>query len=77
LYVGLPRQAGNGAVNNAYDWIESAQRRLGQYSSGGYVNYLQPGRPVSDYYGANYPRLRQIKATYDPDRFFTSPFTVT
>lgn len=76
LYVGLPPRAGNGAVNNAYDWIESAQRRLGKYSSGGYVNYLQPGRSVSDYYGANYARLQQIKSTYDPDGFFTSPFTI-
>lgn len=25
LYVGLPRQAGNGAVANAYGWIEAAQ----------------------------------------------------
>lgn len=76
LYVGLPRQAGNRAVNSAYRWIESAQRRLAPYSSGGYVNYLQPGRPVREYYGPNYARLKQIKARYDPDDFFMSPFTI-
>jgi hypothetical protein len=44
LYIALPRQAGPAAVNRAYNWIEAAQRRLGPYSAGGYVNYLQPGR---------------------------------
>jgi FAD/FMN-containing dehydrogenase len=77
LYVGLSSSAGTRAVNHAYHWIQAAQSKLAPYSSGGYVNYLQPGRPVHDYYGANYPRLQQIKAHYDPGDFFTSPFTIS
>jgi FAD/FMN-containing dehydrogenase len=38
-----------------------------------YVNYLdddEPGDPVAAAYGPNYGRLRDLKATYDPDNFF-------
>lgn len=41
--------------------------------SGRYVNYLdndEEGAAVSAAYGPNYPRLRTIKAKYDPDNFF-------
>ena len=42
-------------------------------ASGRYVNYLaddEPGDPVAAAYGANYQRLQEIKAKYDPDNFF-------
>jgi len=38
-----------------------------------YVNYLdndEPRDPAAVVYGSNYPRLREIKKTYDPDNFF-------
>jgi FAD/FMN-containing dehydrogenase len=40
---------------------------------GRYVNYLdddEPGDAVAAAYGPNYPRLREIKAKYDPENFF-------
>ena len=40
---------------------------------GRYVNYLdddEPGDAVAAAYGPNYRRLREIKATYDPENFF-------
>jgi FAD binding domain/Berberine and berberine like len=40
---------------------------------GRYVNYLdddEPGDPAAAAYGPNYRRLREIKATYDPENFF-------
>ncbi|WP_273028288.1 FAD-binding oxidoreductase [Massilia timonae] len=43
------------------------------YASGGvYVNFMpqDEGERTSDAYGANYARLAQIKATYDPDNLF-------
>jgi FAD/FMN-containing dehydrogenase len=45
---------------------------------GAYVNYADAGLTDWEdaYWGANYPRLRQIKAKYDPDRVFDFPQAV-
>jgi len=45
---------------------------------GAYVNYADPDLTdwENAYWGANYPRLRQIKAKYDPDRTFDFPQAV-
>lgn len=42
-------------------------------ASGRYVNYLdhdEAGDPAAAAYGANYSRLRELKAKYDPNNFF-------
>ena len=40
-----------------------------------YVNYSDPTikRYKQAYFGANAARLAQVRAAYDPDRFFTQP----
>ncbi|MGZ4455592.1 MAG: FAD-binding oxidoreductase [Nocardioides sp.] len=40
-----------------------------------YVNYADPTLrdPGTAYFGANLPRLRDVRAAYDPDGFFTQP----
>ena len=45
---------------------------------GAYVNYADPELPDWEdaYWGANYARLRQVKAKYDPDRVFDFPQAV-
>jgi FAD/FMN-containing dehydrogenase len=43
------------------------------FGAGRYVNYLdddEAGDAAAEAYGPNYPRLRQIKAKFDPANFF-------
>jgi FAD/FMN-containing dehydrogenase len=55
-------------------WCRGTYKSLEPFfSTMRYVNYLEPdvtGDPAALVYGPNYPKLRQIKTTYDPDNFF-------
>jgi FAD/FMN-containing dehydrogenase len=75
-YIGLPNGASNNAVQSAYNWIGSAHKKVRPFSSGGYINYLEPGRGLASYYGPNFQRLRQIKSQVDPHDFFHTPYTI-
>jgi hypothetical protein len=75
-YIGLPSSPSHGDVQQAYSSIAHAHRAVAAYSQGGYVNYLEPHRAVSSYYGANYARLRSVKASVDPTGFFTSSYGI-
>ena len=45
------------------------------WGSGAYVNYADSSLTdyQADYFGANASRLAQVRASYDPDHFFTQP----
>jgi hypothetical protein len=75
-YVGLPAAPPHPTVQAGRAWIAAAHSAVSGGSAGGYVNYLERGRPVQDFYGSNYDRLRTIKHEVDPTGFFRSPFTV-
>jgi len=60
-------------------WLRTFHSSLQPYADGGaYQNYADPdlaGYPAA-YWGANYPRLQQVKAGYDPGNLFTFPQAV-
>jgi FAD/FMN-containing dehydrogenase len=65
------------AVDNAaHRWVAAGHTALGEASQGGYVNYIEPDRDISTYYGPNYDRLRGVRSQYDPDGTFDSPWSV-
>lgn len=74
--VQLPTDPSRQAVRSARSWVNQAHQAVAGDSVGAYVNRLEPGRPLVDYYGTNLTRLRQVKAQVDPDGFFRSPYTV-
>ena len=74
-YPGLPSPAlDEAAARNDARAIDAAAAELRRIApdAGSYVsesNYFN-ARWRTDYWGANYPRLRAIKAKYDPDGLF-------
>lgn len=65
-------------VDGSLEWIRDLHGRMNGFADGAYVNYIDPD--LEDwqhaYYGDNYDRLRQVKASYDPDGIFTFPQTI-
>lgn len=70
-YVGLTK-TGKTNRDKAAAWVDHCHAAIGSASVGGYVNYLEPGRKVADYYGANYDKLVSINTKYDPHAVFNS-----
>ena len=69
----FPAGAPTGALRAARAWMGAWYTTLRPYVSGeAYQNYLDPSLPrwAEAYYGANLPRLRQVKARWDPDDVF-------
>jgi hypothetical protein len=67
------------AVARQHAWQQSFWQSMRPYASGqAYQNYIDPALTNwrQAYYGANYTRLTQVKAAYDPNRVFTFPQAV-
>jgi len=67
------------AVARQHAWQQSFWQSMRPYASGqAYQNYIDPALANwrQAYYGANFTRLTQVKAKYDPDRVFTFPQAV-
>jgi hypothetical protein len=58
-----PSQA---AVDSANQWLASAHEAVQAISVGGHVNYVEPDRAASRYFGDNLVRLNAIRQKYDP-----------
>jgi FAD/FMN-containing dehydrogenase len=59
-------------------WVRDLRTAMAPYTTGAYVNYIDADLPDWEraYYGANLPRLEQVKMTYDPDDLFNGPQSI-
>ncbi|HTJ61645.1 MAG TPA: FAD-binding oxidoreductase [Candidatus Saccharimonadales bacterium] len=74
--AGWQANAPSATADASIAWLRSVYGRVRPLiGTGAYVNYTDPD--LADwqqaYYGANYPRLQRVRATYDPDRLFAFP----
>jgi rhodanese-related sulfurtransferase len=58
--------------------VRNTRRKLQPYIVGSYINVPDQGIKNSGpvYYGANFPRLRRVKAKYDPENVFRNPQSI-
>lgn len=58
--------------------VRKTRRKLQPYIVGSYINVPDQGIKNSGpvYYGTNYPRLRRVKAKYDPKNVFRNPQSI-
>lgn len=75
-HVQLPDDPSKEAVMASREWVNGAHQAIASESVGAYVNHLEAGRPLGDYYGANFERLRRIRADVDPTGFFRSAYSI-
>jgi len=75
-YSGLAAHPTSAQLRAAQTFITNGHRAVRPSTAGGYVNYLETGRSVSTYYGANYARLQTVKKKYDPTNFFRTAYTI-
>jgi FAD/FMN-containing dehydrogenase len=62
-----------GVVHANTQWLSGFAKAMRPFASGeAYQNYIDPGRAdwPHAYYGSNLPRLKNVKAKYDPHGFF-------
>jgi FAD/FMN-containing dehydrogenase len=66
--AGAPSSVGAQALA----WLASTSGALAPFTTGAYVNYIDPAQPdwPTAYYGSNLPRLVQVKRAVDPDDVF-------
>ena len=61
---------------STYNWISTGHTKFGTASIGAYINYLEPSRALSSYYGTNYARLRQLRTKFDPTGMFRGKYVI-
>lgn len=64
--------SGDAITAEAQAWVAEFSQAMRPYVNGAYVNVPNPGMLdwETAYWGDNYPRLREIKAKYDPSNVF-------
>ena len=77
--VGWPEGQPDAQVRSDVAWLHGFRSAITPFvGNAAYVNYADPTLVgwQDAYYGRNYPRLQQVKQTYDPDNVFHFPQSI-
>lgn len=66
-YVGMPSAPDSDQYAAAEAWVQQAHDLLGSRSAGGYLGYVESGRPLEDYLDTNADRLGRVRRAHDPN----------
>ena len=64
--TGMPTSPSSDQYAAAREWVGQAHDLLGSRSRGGYLGYVESGRPLREYLGSNADRMTQVRRAYDP-----------
>jgi FAD/FMN-containing dehydrogenase len=76
-YCGTAAHPTSAQLAAAQKFVTAGHHAVTKFSAGGYVNYVEAGRSVNSYYGANLARLRAAKKKYDATNFFRTSYTLS
>jgi FAD/FMN-containing dehydrogenase len=75
-YVGIPSNPSRATVKSGREFVRLGHEAIASASAGGYVNYVEPGRPLPQYYGTSWTRLLDTNRKYDPHGLLSSSFSL-
>jgi hypothetical protein len=58
------------------DWVSDARKKFAEELEGAFINFVDKGLKIEEYYGKNFQKLREKKLKYDSNDVFSFPMSI-